>query len=65
MRWLSWLRRWPWLRGQRLRRLQRLRKLQSLPLRRWHWLWRCCAGGMHRVLRIMGQLPLLLENSAP
>jgi hypothetical protein len=31
---------------------------------RWHWLRRCCAGGMHRMLRIMGPLPLVLEGSA-
>jgi hypothetical protein len=51
-----------------LQRLPRLRRLQVLPLRRrlwrWHWLCRCCAGGMHRVLRIMGPLPLVLDNSA-
>jgi len=58
---LPGLRRLPWL--------QRLRRLQGLPLRRrlwrWHWLCRCCAGGMHRVLRIMGPLPLVLGVSAP
>jgi hypothetical protein len=67
MRWLSWLRRLPWLRGQRLRWLQGLRGLPILPLRRrlwrWHWLRRCCAGGLHGVLRIMGPLPLVLDDS--
>jgi hypothetical protein len=65
MRWLSWLRRLPWLRGQRLRWLQRLRGLQGLPLRRRLRRWRDRrTGGMHRVLRIMGPLPLVLDDSA-
>ena len=69
MRWLSRLRRLPWLRGERLRWLQRLRRLQSLSLRRrLRWLRRRLdrrGGGMRRVLCIMGQLPLVLDNSAP
>jgi hypothetical protein len=31
---------------------------------RWHWLRRCCAGGMHRVLRIVGPLSLVLGAGA-
>jgi hypothetical protein len=55
---------------QRVWWLPRLRRLQGLPLRRrLRWLWRwhrlccCSAGGMHRVLRIMGPLPLVLGQS--
>jgi hypothetical protein len=72
MRWLRprlW--RLPWLRRQRLRWLQGLRGLPILPLRRrLRWLWWLRrwldrrAGGMHRVLRIMGPLPLVLDDSA-
>lgn len=60
---MRWLQRLRWM-----QRLPRLRGLQVLPLRRrlwrWHWLCRCSAGGMHRMLRIVGPLSLVLGAGA-